>query len=254
MYEITKFKDGQLSSKIEREGDLLVKIRGNTYADLFGAASVKEAWDNSNVENKNHIATLEISCLIGQRSDRRFYPKESFDLKVIAGFINQMKFDKVRILHPHSSVSLALIHNSEAIDHYTYVKQAYDALDNPLLISPDAGAYKETHRIAKLLEADLIPSNKVRVNGEPCITIQGNVKHRKCLIVDDMADGGRTFLVLTKELKAHGASEVYLYVTHGMFNYGFSELNEHINGIFCTNSYRDFHEEEGDGFLTVLKI
>ncbi|MEX6626216.1 phosphoribosyltransferase family protein [Tenacibaculum salmonis] len=249
-YEIKKFNDGQITVKILEKGNLHVKIRGNSYEDLFRIASIKEAWDAENRLNKTATAILTIYCLIGQRSDRRFYEKESFDLKVIANFINSMHFDKVEILHPHSSISLALINNSTEIKSYEFVKKAYNTIGNPILISPDAGAYKITHEIAKKLSADLIPSNKVRIAGFPKITIQGDVKNKECLIVDDLADGGRTFNFLAKELKNQGAIKVFLYVTHGQFNYGFDELKESINHIYCTNSYKDI----SDDFVTQFKV
>ncbi|MCG8881717.1 ribose-phosphate pyrophosphokinase [Tenacibaculum finnmarkense] len=249
-YEIKKFNDGQVTAKIFEKGNLHVKIRGNSYEDLFRIASIKEAWDAENILNKTATAILTIYCLIGQRSDRRFNEKESFDLKVIANFINSMSFDKVEILHPHSSISLALIDNSIEIKSYEFVKKVYDAIGNPILISPDAGAYKTTHEIAEKLEAGLIPSNKVRIAGVPKITIQGDVKNKECLIVDDLADGGRTFNFLAKELKNQGATKVFLYVTHGQFNYGFDELKENINHIYCTNSYKDI----SDDFVTQFKV
>ncbi|WP_233883631.1 phosphoribosyltransferase family protein [Tenacibaculum piscium] len=249
-YEIKKFNDGQVTSKIIEKGNLHVKIRGNSYQDLFRIATVKEAWDAENILHKTATAILTIYCLIGQRSDRRFNEKESFDLKVIANFLNSMGFDKVEILHPHSSISLALINNSIEIKSYEFVKKAYEAIGNPILISPDAGAYKTTHEIAEKLKADLIPSNKVRVAGVPKITIQGDVKNKECLIVDDLADGGRTFNFLAKELKNQGATKVFLYVTHGQFNYGFDELKENINHIYCTNSYKDI----SDDFVTQFKV
>ncbi|MBE7687881.1 ribose-phosphate pyrophosphokinase [Tenacibaculum finnmarkense genomovar ulcerans] len=249
-YEIKKFNDGQVTAKILEKGNLHLKIRGNTYEDLFRIASIKEAWDAENRLHKTATAILTMYCLIGQRSDRRFNEKESFDLKVIANFINSMGFDKVEILHPHSSISLALIDNSVELKSYEYVKKAYHAIGNPVLISPDAGAYKTTHEIAEKLEVDLIPSNKVRVAGAPKITIQGAVKNKECLIVDDLADGGRTFNFLAKELKNQGATKVFLYVTHGQFNYGFDELKENINHIYCTNSYKDIT----DDFVTQFKV
>lgn len=242
-YEIKKFKDGQVTAKILEKGDLHVKIRGNSYEDLFAIASIKEAWNAENLLNKNLTATLTIYCLISQRSDRRFEKATSFDLKVIAKFINSLQFDKVEILHPHSLVSLALIDNSVAIKNFEFVKKAYDFIGNPVLVSPDAGAYKTTHEIAEKLNANLIPSNKVRVNGEPQITIQGNVQNKECLIVDDLADGGRTFKLLAKELKKQGATKVFLYVTHAQFNYGFEELKETIDHIYCTNSYKDIDND-----------
>jgi ribose-phosphate pyrophosphokinase len=249
-YELKKFHDGQVASKIIENGDLEVNMKGNSYEDLFAIASIKEAWDAANTMNKTAVSTLTIYCLIGQRSDRRFYENESFDLKIIARFINSMGFDKIKVLHPHSSITLALIDNSEQISHLSFVEKAYNEIGSPVLVSPDAGAYKGTHEIAEKLNADLIPSNKVRVDGEPVILIQGNVLNRECLIVDDLADGGRTFINLAEALKNQGASKVFLYVTHGQFNYGFDELKECIDHVYCTNSYRDIT----DDFVTQYRV
>lgn len=249
-YEIKKFKDGQVAANIIEEGNLEVKIRGNSYEDLFAIASIKEAWDADNSMNKSATSSLTIYCLIGQRSDRRFHPKESFDLKVIANFINAMGFDKVHIFHPHSPISLALIANASKLSHFQYVKKAFEIIGGPILVSPDAGAYKTTHEIAEKLGADLVPSNKVRVDGAPQISIQGNVAGKDCLIVDDLADGGRTFTFLAAELKNQGAAKVFLYVTHAQFNYGFDELKESIDHVYCTNSYKDIK----DNFVTQFKV
>lgn len=249
-YKVKKFKDGQVTAQIIENGNLDVVIRGNSYEDLFTAAAIKEAWDTENALSINAVATLTVTCLIGQRSDRRFNSGESFDLKVITKFINSMEFHKVSILHPHSAISLALIDNAEQIAHFSYVEKAYYDIGNPVLVSPDAGAYKTTHEIAEKLNADLIPSNKVRVNGVPEISIQGEVKGKKCLIVDDLADGGRTFKFLAAALKKQGATSVFLYVTHAQFNYGFEELKESIDHIYCTNSFKDIDNT----FITQFKV
>lgn len=249
-YEIKKFKDGQVAAKIVEEGDLEVKIRGNSYEDLFAIAAIKEAWDAENSTNKTATSILTLYCLIGQRSDRRFNPKESFDLKVVANFINGMNFDQVELFHPHSPISLALIENSNKLSHFPYVKKAFEAIGKPVLVSPDAGAYKTTHEIAEKLGADLVPSNKVRVDGAPEISIQGEVGGKDCLIVDDLADGGRTFKYLAEALKKQGATKVFLYVTHAQFNYGFEELKKTIDHVYCTNSYKDIE----DDFVTQFEV
>ncbi|MBO6515440.1 MAG: ribose-phosphate pyrophosphokinase [Bacteroidia bacterium] len=236
-YETQKFDDGQVSAKLTNPNNLHVKLRGNSYEDLFKAASIKEAWDHQTGDKGQ--AELTLYCLIAQRSDRRFNENESFDLKVVARFINQMGFDRVNLLHPHSSVTPALIEKSRILSHLEYVKKAYHDLNNPVLISPDAGAYKEAHGIAETLGASLIPANKVRVDGAPKIELQGDVTGKTCLIVDDIADGGRTFIRLAHRLRESGAEKVYLYVTHAMFHYGFNEVEEALDGVYCTNSYRD---------------
>lgn len=249
-YEIKKFKDGQVAAKITEGGDLDLRVRGNSYEDLFSIASIKEAWDAADTTSKTNKASLTLYSLIGQRSDRRFKPNESFDLKVIANFLNSLSFDQVNIFHPHSPIALALINKSKALSPFSYIEKAYHTLNNPILVSPDAGAYKTSHEIAERLKANLVPSNKVRVNGEPQISIQGEVKGQECLIIDDLADGGRTFYQLAKALKEQGASKVYLYVSHAQFHYGFEELKQSIDHIYCTNSYKDIEDE----FVTQYKI
>jgi len=237
-YKVKEYKDGQVTAKVLQSGDLEVKIQGNSYSDLFKAASIKEAWDSNPKANKSSFSSLSIACLIGQRSDRRFGENESFDLKVIANFINSMGYDEVNIFHPHSDVAIALIDNSVRLSHVEYVKQAYEAEGKPILVSPDAGAYKSTKVLADEFGADLIPSNKVRVDGIPSISFQGDVKGKNCLIVDDLADGGRTFKQLGTVLKEQGAIRVVLYVSHGQFNFGFDELKESLDHIYCTNSFK----------------
>lgn len=249
-YEIKTFKDEQISAKVEGRGNLDVKLRGSSYSDLFKAAALKDAWDSQGIENKGAWSKLTIYCLIGQRSDRRFEPNNSFDLKTIANFINSMKYDEVNLFHPHSDVSLALIDNSKRISHLPFVEKVYKELNHPILVSPDAGAFKASYEIAQKLGADLVPSNKVRINEEPLIKIQGDVKNRDCLIIDDLADGGRTFINLAKELKSQGAEKVFLYVSHGQFHYGFEEIKEWIDHVYCTNSYRDIENE----FVSQFKV
>lgn len=242
-YKTKRFKDGQVASEVTATGDLHVALRGNTYTDLFTAASIKEAWDSNTKAHKHAHSKLTLYCLIGQRSDRRFNENESFDLKVICDFINSMGYDEVHVFHPHSDVVLALIHNSKRVSHFDYVKQAFDEIENATLISPDAGAYKTTHAIAENLNCELIPANKVRVDGKPLVQIQGDVSNKNCLIVDDILDGGRTFMELAKILRANGAKSVSLYISHGMFSYGMDEIKKHVDHIYTTNSFQDFDDD-----------
>ena len=70
------------------------------------------------------------------------------------------------------------------------------------------------------------------------------------MIVDDLADGGRTFKQLAQALKEQGAERVSLYVSHAQFNFGFVELKDSIDHIYCTNSYKDIE----DDFVTQFKV
>jgi ribose-phosphate pyrophosphokinase len=71
-----------------------------------------------------------------------------------------------------------------------------------------------------------------------------------CLIVDDICDGGRTFIGVADELKKKNAGNIYLFVTHGIFSNGLDELKKHFTRIYTTNSVKDIN----DDFITQFNL
>ena len=70
--------------------------------------------------------------------------------------------------------------------------------------------------------------------------------NKDVVIVDDICDGGATFINIAKEVKnqyknvdKHCQGKIYLIVTHGIFSKGFKELSKYFDGVYCTNSYQD---------------
>ena len=55
--------------------------------------------------------------------------------------------------------------------------------------------------------------------------------HAHCIVVDDICDGGGTFIGLAKLLKGRGAIKCTLAVTHGLFTKGFDKLADHFDEI-----------------------
>lgn len=116
------------------------------------------------------------------------------------------------------------------------------------LISPDAGSNKKIFDLAKLIDYDgeIIRCDKLRdiVTGNIIETIvyKDDLNGKDCLIVDDICDGGRTFIQLATALKQKNCGKIYLIVTHGIFSYGFDVLSDNIDGIFCTNSVSDIRD------------
>jgi len=233
-YKTIKYPDGQISVEIT-DFDGPIKKRINSYEDLIGIVSAGEV-----LRHQGKSCDLFIPCLLGQRSDRRFGQDQSFDLKVIAGLINSGGFGNVSILDPHSDVALALIDRSTKVSSYQYVAQAYAEEGSPTLVSPDAGAYKKVFEYGQKLGAPVVAAVKHRdKDGKIDLSFIGDVAGQKCLIVDDLADGGYTFVLLAEALRRQGAIRVALYVTHAYFNKGFGLLAPLIDNIYCTNSVKD---------------
>lgn len=179
------------------------------------------------------------------RQDRVMVDNEPFSLKTFCDMVNALKLDSVTIWDPHSDVTPALLNNCKVIPQWDIARQCmpqeYFSDKNVMFVSPDAGAYK---KVSKLIADDKRIAIGVK-NRNPSgqITHTGVFYHgdllvgQTCVMVDDICDGGRTFIALAKQLRAEGASKVHLYVTHGIFSNGFEELKQHIDHIYTTNSF-----------------
>lgn len=248
MFKVNKFPDGQINVSVS-DIESYINIRINSYEDLFVLKSISDVYQYNNWD----MPSVFIPCLFGQQSDRRFDNTESFDLKNICEFINLCKFPKVYLLDPHSDVGPALINNCKVVSRDMYVNLSLSELPiNTILVSPDAGAYKKTFKLAETLNRELVAANKFRSKtGEINLNFMGDVTDKNCLIVDDLVLGGRTFKELAKALKSNGAREVYLYVTHfkGLKEWDVPNnlLANGIDKIFCTNSVQDL--EHADNIL-----
>lgn len=253
-YKISKFPDGQQSISIEPVGPtptIQIQSRLNSFRDveliICANQSLKEM-GATNIE-------LYVPYFLGARSDRKFGEGETNYLKnVICPIINSQGFSKVITLDPHSDVLEACLNNFEKETNFKLVQYAINEIDkreNIILVSPDAGAYKKVFDVAREFQIEnIITASKVRdiKTGEILSTqlpiISRNVRY-KYVIVDDICDGGRTFIELAKAIKSQReAVDIYLVVTHGIFSAGFGELNKYFKGIFCTDSYRDVADDE----------
>ena len=128
--------------------------------------------------------------------------------------------------------------------------------EKTVLLSPDAGASKKTGLVAKHCGYDsIVYGSKIRdtKTGEivkTTVLVEHNIGDKDVLIVDDICDGGRTFIELAKVLRQKGAESVDLYVTHGIFSAGLDPLMLHIDHIFTTESVCSLKSNE---YLTVIK-
>jgi ribose-phosphate pyrophosphokinase len=50
------------------------------------------------------------------------------------------------------------------------------------------------------------------------MNVIGDVNDKTCIIVDDIIDSGGTIVNAAKALKARGARDVYVYITHGVLS------------------------------------
>ena len=189
--------------------------------------------------------TLVIPYFPYARQDRVMQPCEAFSLKAVARLINGLGFDEVVTCDPHSDVTPALVENIRVIPQERLIAVPPEMLKTfrPVIVAPDAGAAKKASRVAQGFGLSMVTASKVRDVQTGQITrteLQSSAALAgvDVLIVDDICDGGRTFIELAKALRERGAARVFLYVTHGIFSQGLGVFEGLIDGVFTTDSFQ----------------
>lgn len=180
------------------------------------------------------------------RQDRQCVIGEPLSVKVFFDVIKAANFDSIDLFDPHSDVSNALLdcgNTHEVQDIISLFKHLplYVNGKETALVSPDAGANKKVFKVAQRLGVDkIVRCDKMRnvSTGEIIETVvyEDEIDY-PCFIIDDICDGGRTFIEIAKALRAKGCPEVYLYVTHGIFSKGLHVFDGLIDRIYTTDSF-----------------
>lgn len=252
-FEAFTFNGGEPHIKI------LEKI-GNSSNELFSSETTTEILITTRIRSFNDLGFLlvatdalrrmgvqKISLLLpyfpAARQDRVMVKGEPLTVKIYADLINNCQFEKVYILDPHSDVTPALLHRVHELDNHHLIKKVVAKLSDFLLISPDGGALKKIYKTAQILDSQpVIECSKVRdVRTGQLSDFKVNANDlggKTCVIVDDICDGGGTFLGLAKALKKKNAGQLILVVTHGIFSKGLAELRKVFTKIYCTDSFQ----------------
>ncbi len=252
-YKTLIFPDGQphivldLGKNAQNTEGANITARIANPTDLFTVLMAKDVLESHNFERID----LTISYLMAARMDRQMTENEPFSLRIVAAMLNQADFRRISIFDPHSDVSTALILRSKAMGNEAFVGRCLEhfyqnqARDAYALISPDAGALKKIYKVAQFVEApSVIECSKIRnvktgqLSGFNTQTL--DFQGKTCFIVDDICDGGGTFVGLAALLKSRNARKIVLIVSHGIFSKGFDLAN--IDAIYTTDSFKDFGE------------
>jgi ribose-phosphate pyrophosphokinase len=164
---------------------------------------------------------LELPYLPYARQDKEVTNESTFAFHSFCKLLNTLDFDEIQVFDPHNAeLTSELLWGTEITmpDIKGIVKWANDATP----VYPDAGAAKRYVAITKALYCE-----KVREPLTGAITgvkVKGKVKPISYIILDDICDGGKTFIEVAKKLYSAGAKEVHLYVSHGIFSKGLEPL------------------------------
>jgi ribose-phosphate pyrophosphokinase len=233
---ITVFPDGQPHVNIQsvNEDDEVKVICSLTdTSKLLQLLETSNALDNLFAKKK----VLVIPYLLAARYDRLMLPGDSIDLKVVADMINTCCFEKVYLYDVHSDAAVLLIKNAIPITNQNLVE--HYRMNDAVLICPDAGAAKKVGKYFGWNDniKSIVYCSKSRNLATGELTLQvlepDKCTNRNCVIIDDICDGGGTFLAIAEKIKP---AHLSLIVTHGIFSKGFQSIEKYFQQVIVSNS------------------
>lgn len=239
----------------------IADLRAMDHSDLFTLMMWEEA-----VTSRGEKAVVFLPYLPGARADRGV-PEGA---AIYASFIADLDVDQIITLDPHSPVWQESYYGISATLHATMGPfketmltvfpferiirkeiqdgssdsrpQVYDGV-----IAPDKGAVGRATRAATVMGVPVYRAEKTRnfETGqlEGFHMVDELPEGGRYLIVDDICDGGGTFIGLAKAIYGGPRTDnpakikLDLWVTHGVFSKGLRDLSNYFDTIHTTNSY-----------------
>lgn len=233
-------------------GELQIRMRPETFTSIHGAdaveidARVKSAEDLiglillsdaiRGVKPGVHLS-LNIPYLPYARADRRFTEGDCFGLETFGRLLRVGNFDEINTLDVHSA-GPAFTHVSSFLRNYPampFINRAILDFKPDAILYPDKGAAhrypcSQFYSIFATKERD--PATG-RLSG---FTVPDVSRYGRILIVDDICDGGGTFLGIMAAIPP--GPTFGLYVTHGIFSKGVACLYDSFDHVYTTDSFQ----------------
>ncbi len=158
------------------------------------------------------------------RQDRKSGPRTPISAKLVANLITTAGANRVVTLDLHSGQIQGFfdipLDNLYAAPVFTNdIKNRFHG-DDLMIVSPDVGGVVRARIIARRLDADLaiIDKRRERAGVSEVMNIIGDVRGRRCILVDDIVDSAGTLCNAAEALIKAGATSVSAYVTHGVLS------------------------------------
>ena len=158
------------------------------------------------------------------RQDRKPGPRTPISAKLVANLITSAGADRVLTLDLHAGqiqgffdIPVDNLFSAPVIENDI---REVSPRDNLIVVSPDVGGVVRARAIAKRIDADLaiVDKRRERAGVSEVMNIIGDVRERRCVLVDDIIDSAGTVCNAANALQEAGATSVVAYVTHGVLS------------------------------------
>ena len=208
--------DPELIAEIE-EGTSIIQWEFENEAEIIQVLQLATLCNR--VSKHGFKAMLLVPFLPYGRQDKEVSNETTFALSVFLDVLNKSSlFARVATVDAHNTSIEGLIN----ISANNYLEGVIKLTEPDVVCFPDKGATTRGYSTNDLPSLHL---DKVR--NQSTGEIEGleydgdmDLTNKVILIVDDLADGCRTFIEASKLLHGLGAKEVHLFTTHGLYTKG----------------------------------
>ena len=160
------------------------------------------------------------------RQDRRSAGRTPISAKLVANLITRAGADRVLTMDLHAGQIQGFfdipVDNLFAAPVMVQDIQRHNELSRLTVVSPDVGGVVRARQFASRLGVPLaiIDKRRERPGESEVMNVIGDVRGKRCIMVDDIVDSGGTLCNAADALLAKGATEVMAYSTHGVLSGG----------------------------------
>lgn len=180
----------------------------------------------------------------GYARQDRAKPGESLSAEVLFSFLKTFRIEQTKIIHIHNA-KVRRFYDFEDIILLDFFLPLAENVD--CIVAPDHGAAYLAKEIAHRAKKEFMVMKKIRNNHEKIkdIILEDGLTNKKILLVDDMIATGGTIIKAAQEARDHGAQEIKVAATHGIFSGDAYEkiATSIIDQVFVTNSLEQSTEE-----------
>lgn len=211
---------------------------------LMVLSAIEQQFDFSNIK-------LVIPYMPYARQDRVCVLGEAFGFKAFLRLIPENVTEIISVDIHNKNIGFTRTTELSSVEQASILASSnVIKTPNTILVAPDASALQKTKdAAAEYSGLKYIQGSKLRdpetgkLSGFSVDTLGVDCEGKTLLIIDDICDGGGTFIGLAEELKKLKPKALELYVTHGIFSKGFENLNRVFDKIHTTDTFiRDLPE------------
>ncbi len=158
------------------------------------------------------------------RQDRKSGPRTPISAKLVANLISIAGANRALMVDLHAGqiqgfFDIPTDNLFAAPVFIEDIKRKFDS-KSTIIVSPDVGGVVRARAIAKRVDCDLaiIDKRREKAGVSEVMNVIGDVKNKKCILIDDICDTAGTLSNAAEALKQKGAASVYSYITHGVLS------------------------------------